>query len=127
MSKYGPDSWVSAVMKLEREGACRYCASHNVVTEGPLDPAHTYGRQEQDYYDSERGYWMVHEEAIIPLCRKHHAAYDAHELDIETLLTDDEAHRVLDAAQTDTTGAGLWRAVDRVSPYSLKKIPKGAV
>ena len=121
MSKYGPDSWVSAVMKLEREGACRVCASHNVVTEGPLDPAHTYGRQEQDYYDSERGYWMVHEEATIPLCRNCHKRYDAHDLDLEHLLTHPERHRVLDAAYT------LWDALNRTSPHSLKKIPKGAI
>lgn len=72
--------WVSeAIPKIERESACRVCG------ESPVEAAHTIGRRLQDVeVEGPRGgvVLLVKAEAVIPLCRAHHQAFDARRLDL---------------------------------------------
>lgn len=64
--------WRAARAKVEWEGRCRILGG----CEGPLDPAHIIQRSR---IPSERA---MAAENIVPLCRRHHRAYDAHRLDL---------------------------------------------
>lgn len=74
-------NWAAAKKKLLDEGACRICGAT-----GSLDPAHVIPR-------SLGG--DMHADATVPLCRSHHSAFDAHDLDLLPVLTrDEQAHAV---------------------------------
>ena len=95
MAKTKRRSWIDAEMKKERESACRVCASHDIVTEGPLESAHTIGRSQDRWRDDLKAYW-VDPDSVVPLCRRHHAMFDQYELDLGLYLNHDELHVALD-------------------------------
>lgn len=68
--------WTEATRKCEEEGACRVCGPCEI-----LDPAHVIHR-------SQGG--GMSPAAIVPLCREHHRAYDAGDLDLIPHLTREE-------------------------------------
>ncbi len=71
--------WTAAHEKVADEGVCRYCASS-----GPLDPAHIVPRSRGGDMDALN---------IVPLCRTHHTAYDAGQLELLGRLTvQEQAH-----------------------------------
>jgi hypothetical protein len=61
--------WTAVRAKLLLEGECRVCGSRENV-----QAAHTIGRK----YDGP----VVDPDDIVPLCIEHHAAFDAHELNL---------------------------------------------
>ena len=83
--------WDDAVAKAQAEGCCRKCFSREMV-----ECAHIAGRK----YDQPKLGWpksrlWVNPDHIIPLCKRCHMRYDAHELDILPLLTPDEQAEVV--------------------------------
>jgi hypothetical protein len=74
----------------KREDGCRVCASHSNV-----ELAHVIGRAR----DRRQGnVATVEADSIVPLCREHHQAYDAHVLDLLPYLSlAEQARAVLDA------------------------------
>lgn len=48
-------------------------------------------------------------DSIVPLCRRHHDAYDRHRLDLMPALTEAEFAEAVDVV-------GYHRAVERISP-----------
>lgn len=91
----GRRDWTAAYEKLEREGRCRVAGCEG----WPLDPAHIAPRSLGGGQSAD---------AILPLCREHHRAYDSHRLDLLPLLSPAEqveAVRIL----------GLARAYRRLS------------
>ncbi len=74
--------WTEARAKCDEEG-CRVCG-------GRAEAAHILGRRhDQPKREGGKVLW-VNPLHIIPLCRREHTKYDAHELDISGLLTEDE-------------------------------------
>lgn len=65
--------WSDAVAKVQDEGMCRGCGSSQM-----LDPAHVIPRS--------RGGDMS-ADAVVPLCRSCHSAYDAGGLELLSALT----------------------------------------
>lgn len=89
-------SWEQAIRKVEREGACRVCGCTQ-----DLQAAHTISRQLQDVeVEGPRGgkALVVPENAIVPLCRAHHEAYDARRLDLLPYLFLPEQVNAVEAA-----------------------------
>jgi hypothetical protein len=79
------------------------------LCDGPLEAAHIIGRDRDGVPPlvlGQRDFWkpnLVVPNRIVPLCRKHHRAYDAHELDLLGYLTaEEEAQAVLDAGSIES-------------------------
>lgn len=71
-------NWQYARAKVDAEGGrCRVC--QNTGSEA----AHTIGRT----HDRDG---IVHPHDVVPLCKKHHTAYDQHKLDLLPYLSHDE-------------------------------------
>ncbi len=84
--------WTHARAKVEAEGACRVCGSPNV------EAAHVIGREhdpELQELDGTPFVRVVLPEAVVPLCREHHTAYDHHELDLLPHLNLEEQERAV--------------------------------
>jgi hypothetical protein len=74
-------TWVTARGKVEAEGVCRlHLATIYGACDGPLEAAHVVGRVHDQEGD-------VVGEDIVPLCRRHHAMYDARSVDLLPFLT----------------------------------------
>lgn len=104
--------WESAELKKEREGACRVCAAHNVVTDGPLEAAHIIGREHDRWRDDLQAYW-VDPDSVVPLCSEHHRLYHVRELDLLPYLTLDEQHLAVDQAD------GIFSAYRKTCPATF--------
>ena len=108
--------WSAARAKVEREEVCRL--GRDGGCEGRLEAAHLIGR-DRDMFDTDgygpcAGWRTVLPVRIVPLCSKHHKAYDAHELDLLGCLTpEEEAQAVLDAD-------GLEAARRRLAPLAYR-------
>jgi hypothetical protein len=103
--------WDQAREKVNREGRCRFCGSNQNV-----EAAHIIGRDVDPILTGPRGgkFRLVHEDAIVPLCgpfafNNCHGHYDAHELDILSVLTIAEQSRAVE------DGRGMLRALRRIS------------
>lgn len=115
--------WTAAREKVEREGRCRIemrlVYGITGTCAGPLEAAHIIGRECDEYVAawaiemetldvSQRpktayATWRVDPDRIVPLCHKHHRAYDDHELDLLGYLTpEEEAQAVLDAGSLES-------------------------
>lgn len=93
-------SWEAARAKVDREGCCRVCSG------GLPQAAHVIGR-DHDRHDDD-GVVRVNPADIVPLCARHHTAYDARQLDLLPHLTKDEqAQAVLHV--------GIIRAYHRIT------------
>lgn len=116
--------WAFARGKLEAEGCCRVCGplkDHHAHVVNVIQCAHIIGREHDRYAPmraAESGWaWdmVVVPDRIVPLCLKHHQAYDAHELDLLPYLTEWEVHQAIaDCARSDRMGNGLAKAVRRI-------------
>jgi hypothetical protein len=104
--------WTDARAKVEREGSCRVWRGLLGCDGGGqrnLEAAHIIGRKADRFPAlghigwTPREPWVIDEWPvdplrIVPLCQKHHRAYDAHELDLLPYLTvEEQAQAVLDA------------------------------
>jgi 5-methylcytosine-specific restriction endonuclease McrA len=89
-----------AVSKRDSEGRCRNCGDR------PVEAAHTIGRA-RDVRTG--GKVVVSPDAIIPLCRSCHRAYDSRQLDILPLMTVREQARAVEDA------GGIMAALRRVT------------
>lgn len=103
----GPDrDWSAAREKVDREGACRAANLHEGPCEGALEAAHIGWRRLDTRGNG--GRLVVLSVRIVPLCTKAHRLYDAHELDLTSVLFPSECSQlVLDV--------GLVTAVRRIS------------
>ena len=93
--------WKAARAKVDAEGnKCRVCWY------SPAEAAHVIGRA----HDERRGNTIVvNPDSIVPLCRDHHARYDAHEFDLLPFLFVEEQ------AQAVTEASGIVSALRRIS------------
>jgi hypothetical protein len=93
--------WTLAVAKVHGgEQRCRVCGT------SPVETAHVIGRAR----DLRSGNVIrVNPDAVIPLCREHHRAYDAYELDVLPVLT------VSEQAQAVEDAGGIISALRRIS------------
>jgi len=83
--------WSSALEKKAREGKCRVCGS----TDG-LAAAHTIGREhDAPIGDPSFCVYKVEADDTVPLCRRHHDAYDARQLDLLPYLNNVEQARAV--------------------------------
>ena len=81
--------WADAVAA--HEGwPCRVCLRH------PRELAHVIGRARDERRSRTTAY--VHPLDVVPLCREHHVAYDAHELDLLPHLLPAELERAIQVA-----------------------------
>lgn len=106
--------WQQAREKVDHEGMCRVAAGgwgRNPCDESTVEAAHIIGREHDKNMPMFRfgrptAPWRSYTVApcrIVPLCRKHHRAYDAHELDLLGYLTpEEEAQAVLDAGSLES-------------------------
>lgn len=82
-----PRDWKEARAKVDREGCCRVCQS-------PVDvqAAHVIGRRNDECVVGPRGgsRRLVRAVDVVPLCPRHHDAYDRRELDLLPYLTWEE-------------------------------------
>lgn len=53
----------------------------------PRELAHTVGREYDERRGLKRKVAYVHPLSVVPLCQKHHRAYDTHQLDLLPFLT----------------------------------------
>jgi hypothetical protein len=105
--------WDAARAKVEDEGRCRI----NSDCSGPLESAHIVGREhdERVYARGSSNWWFVVDaDSIVPLCRKHHQLFDAHQLDLLGYLTVVEEMRAVKDA------GGLENARVRVCPSAYR-------
>lgn len=72
--------WSAAREKIEREGVCRYCGDRVL-----LEAAHVTSREHDELGPDGRTF-LVRPDSVIPLCRRHHEAYDRHEIDLLPFL-----------------------------------------
>jgi hypothetical protein len=105
--------WGLARSKRDAEGArCRLCKSSCQV-----ELAHVWRRQADRYWADgtpQGALWIVLPERVVPLCREHHRAYDAHLIDLLGHLTpQEEAQAVIDAD-------GLENARIRICPSEYR-------
>lgn len=111
--------WTFARNKVESEDQCRVW-SHSLDEtgcDGPLEAAHLIGRARDFFtagfvtsYKQDRKVLIVVPVRIVPLCRKHHRLFDAHEIDLLPALTPEEqVQAVMDAG-------GLELARRRLAP-----------
>lgn len=100
--------WSAALEKVAREGECRVCGA------GRPEAAHTVGRR----YDEKllTGNVRVRPQDVVPLCRVHHVAYDAHLLDLVPYLTREEQAAAVEHV-------GLVRALHRLAGSVVDKLP----
>lgn len=106
-SKTTPRDWREARRKLLREGQCRVCKS-----QAELECAHTISRSLQDVeVEGPRGgkRLLVKADAIVVLCKKHHMAFDARELDLLPYL---HLHEQVYAVES---AGGIMSALKRLS------------
>ena len=100
--------WSQANDKREREGCCRVGRKSGDTSgcSGPVEMAHTVGRR----YDrlGPNGV-VVNGDEVVPLCTAHHAAFDAHRLDLLPYLTMEEQAAAVRLI-------GLERALMRLVP-----------
>lgn len=95
-------NWKDARAKVDIEAVCRYMAPDSDPCQGPLEAAHIVSRQ-HDLFAHEGAVAWVNPHRIVPLCKKHHRAYDAHELDIlAALTTREQAQAVEDCGSIET-------------------------
>lgn len=94
--------WTDAHAKVEEEGGCRLAKDpvHRIHCAGPIDPAHVIDRSLGGGMEPA---------SVVPLCRHHHSAFDAHELDLLGHLTRDEEVAAVQAV-------GLESARIRICP-----------
>lgn len=107
-------SWEAAILKIERESACRVCASHNVVTDGRVEAAHIIGREHDRWDDALKAYW-VDPDSIVPLCGLHHESYHARDLDLLPYLTIEEQLVAVDQA------GGIYGAYRKTCPATFAR------
>lgn len=107
--------WTEANHK--REEGCRYLEG----CDGPIELAHVIGRKHDG---SLAGLfvklpvlvkvWVVAPARVVPLCRRHHTMYDAHELDLLPCLSvEEQAQAVVDAD-------GIEQARIRTAPLAYR-------
>ena len=70
--------WTAPLAKIASERVCRVCKST------PVDPAHIIPRSRVAPGAGEDPL------NVVPLCRRHHAAFDAHRFDLVPYLTREE-------------------------------------
>jgi hypothetical protein len=63
-----------------------------------VEAAHVIGRANDRPKNLEGTRLWVDPDAVIPLCRDHHTAYDSHELDVLAVLTLEEQLRAVEDA-----------------------------
>jgi hypothetical protein len=102
--------WRAARAKVELEGACR--AERLPAAGGcggTLQAAHTLGRKyDQMVVLLEGEYLRVDPDDVIPLCERHHVAYDARGLDVLPILS-------LDEQAAAVRHVGIIRALKRLT------------
>lgn len=107
---------VVARAKVEQEGRCRLArftpGAHGEYgpCEGPLEAAHVVERRFDDAP-------TVPPEDVIPLCRFHHARYDARRLSILEFLTLDEQAAAVDKL-------GIVRALRRTTSGQTEAVER---
>ena len=106
--------WVEAELKKEQEGACRVCASHNIVTDGPLESSHVIGREHDRWREDLQAYW-VDPDSVVPMCGLHHESYHARDLDLLPYLTLDEQLVAVDQAN------GIYSAYRKTCPATFAR------
>jgi hypothetical protein len=113
MKRSRPDrDWSDAVTKLEHT-VCRLCGDPRV------EAAHVIGREnDRPKHEGTQRLW-VNPDAVIPMCHAHHVAYDAHELDILSVLQLEEQIR----AVIDAGGIELARV--RTAPLAYRNATDG--
>jgi hypothetical protein len=85
--------WTDARAKIDH-AICRLCAEANPYVEA----AHVIGRaHDRPKHEGTQTLW-VNPDAVIPLCRPHHRAFDAHEIDVLSVLTLEEQLRAVEDA-----------------------------
>lgn len=107
--------WAAARAKVDDEGGCRI----NSNCSGPIEAAHIVGRENDRRVHAAgnpQGWWFeVDADSIVPLCKTHHLAYDAHELDLLGYLT------VVEEARAVRDAGGLENARVRLCPSAYRK------
>lgn len=82
--------WNEAIEKATREARCRVCFAM------PVQIAHLAGRRYDEIVRTRTGKKkaVVKADETMPLCERHHRAYDAHELDLTPYVTPAERSAV---------------------------------
>lgn len=93
-------NWKAAREKVEDEGRCRVCRTSS----GPIDAAHVIPRSLAPGVDNN-----MSAENVVPMCRRCHADYDQHRLDLTMYLLLDEQLAAV------STAGGLYPALRRIS------------
>lgn len=89
--------WTEARAKVDTEGACRICG-----TGQNLEAAHLAGRR-FDRPRQGRSILYVDPVSVIPLCRRDHQLFDAHQLDVlGVVTTEEQARAVMDLGSIET-------------------------
>lgn len=92
----------------KRESGCRICGVWGV------ELAHTIGRAHDKPKTPGSKTRYVHPDSVVPLCPKHHRAYDAHQLDLLPFLTLGEAVKATEQA------GGIELARKRLAPSAYR-------
>lgn len=100
--------WKEAREKCEEEDGCRVCGAY------PTETAHTMGRRyDQPIYPGSQTL-RVDPNSVVPLCKEHHLAYDAHAFDLLSYLTDaEQATAVTLAGSLETARRRLYPSAYR--------------
>lgn len=99
-----PRRWGDAIAKVREEGRCRVCHSLGGREDGDyvgeIECAHVIGRRCDAILRGPRGgeYRYVHPDSIVPLCKRCHASYDRHELDLLPFMFWPEQARAVEDA-----------------------------
>jgi hypothetical protein len=102
--------WSEPRAKVERERVCRLGGLPDAGCAGPVQAAHVIGRARADEpHPDLPGRLIVRAVDVVPLCRRHHEAYDRRELDLLPHLTEPEQVRAVQVA------GGILSALVRVS------------
>ena len=120
--------WSEAREKVDREGACRVCRHDPARSKlrQRLEAAHVAGREFDGSFvdtiphadDGPDAGVRVRGVDVVPLCQRHHAAYDARELDLLPYLTFAEQAAAV-------VHLGIVGAVRRISAARLENRPTG--
>jgi hypothetical protein len=111
----GPVSPATDEQKAKVDGcACIAFENDHGPCWGPIDPAHLVDRSlAPSAGDDAR--------AVIPLCRRHHNAYDEHDLDLSTLLEPRWREEVAWAVEA----VGLFSALRRITGKRWTPLEEG--
>lgn len=123
LSSRPPDRiWTWARIKVEDEGACRFCGQE--LPPYMLHACHVVGR-ERDEFDPVTGEpqpqpWIVDPDRVVPGCEPCHTAYDEHKIDVLGKLTlEEELQAVFDCRYADHSG--IEGARRRVAPSAYRE------